>query len=774
MTRSAPTYDARFGPGQPAKRSEDFRLLTGAGRFSDDLNLPGQAHLVLLRAPHAHARIVRIDAAEAKRAPGVVAVYTGADLVAAGVGPIPTQPFFKRPGGKDQALPPRHALAVDAVHFAGEAVAAVVAESRIQAQDAAERILVDYAPLPVVTSAAAAAQPGAPQLHPAAPDNLGAEIQLGDKAKVDALFAAAAHVVRLDIHNQRVVPNAIEPRATLAEYDSKTGRLTVHLGVQNPTATRTVLADAVLKMPAAKVRVLVNDIGGGFGMKSGVYPEDVLCAFAARALERPVKWRAERGEEFLAATHGRDLTTSAALALDKDGKALALRVDSLVNVGGVLSASGTVLALGLSPLIATGVYAIPAVHQRVRSILTATGSTGAYRGAGRPEAIFIVERLMDGAARHLGLDPLAIRRRNFVPAAAMPYTSAMGQVYDSGDFARMLERARIASDWDGFEARRQASEAKGRLRGRGLSTYIEWTGARAHSEKVEVLVNGNGRVTVLSATQAMGQGLATSYAQLVAAALEVPFDSVDIVQGDTDLVQGFGSLGSRSAFVGGTAVQAATLATVERGKALAAEALETALADVEYRQGRFRIAGTDRGLGLYELAARQPGGLFRIDRTVEVGGPSWPNGCHVCEVEIDRDTGQVTLERYVTSDDVGNAINPMIVHGQIHGGIAQGAGQALFERAVYDPESGQLLTGSFMDYVMPRADDLPAFSIALDHSQPCRTNALGVKGAGESGTVAAPPAVINAVVDALAPFGIDHVDMPATSKKIWRLIRNRG
>jgi len=769
---AATDIETRFGAGRATLRTEDHRLLTGQGRFADDVNLPGQAWLAVLRSPHAHAKILDVDTGVARALPGIFDVVTGAELLAAGVGPLPTPPLFKRADGSPMAYPPRHVIAHDQVRFVGEIVAAVIAETRSDALEAIEAIEVTYEDLPAVASAVAAIEPGAPLLWPGAPGNVAATAAYGDKAQVDAAFARAKRIVALDIHNQRLVPSALEPRASVAEYDPASERLTLHTGIQNPTTTKTILAEIILKTKPEKVRVLVRDIGGGFGMKAGLYPEDAIAAYAARKHRRPVKWRSERADEFLGGTHGRDLTTRAELALDAEGRALALRLRSLANFGGTLSASGAVLALALGPFVATGVYAVPAIDFRIDGVLSNTAPTGAYRGAGRPEAIYLIERLMDEAARAMRLDPREIRRRNMVPAARFPFVNPMGQVYDSGEFERLMDRASAAADWDGFAARRAASEAEGRLRGRGLSTYIEWTGGRVHNETVTVTVKGDGRIELHSATQAMGQGLATSYAQMLAAALGVPIEAIDVLQGDTDLVAGFGSLGSRSMFVGGSAVAVGGDKTIDEGRKLAAEALEAAAADIVFAAARFTVAGTDRAIGLFELARRQPQGRFSVTSETMVDGPSWPNGCHVCEVEIDPETGAVRIDRYTTVDDVGRAINPMIVLGQIQGGIAQGAGQALIERAHYDPASAQLLTGSFMDYGIPRADELPAFSVTLDTGLPCRTNPIGAKGAGESGTVGSPPAVMNAVLDALAAKGVRRLDMPASPERVWRALRD--
>jgi carbon-monoxide dehydrogenase large subunit len=701
----------------------------------------------------------------------VIAVFTAEDLRADGIGAIAFPPLFKQPDGSPMAAPPRVLLADGVVRHIGQALAAVIAETRMQAIDAAELIDVQYEALPAVVDAMSAVAPDAPVVWPQAGNNIAAQHRFGDQAAADAAFAKAAHVASLHLINNRLVANALEPRAALADFDPVTGRYVLHTGSQNPTAVRTMLADVVLNVPLDKVRVIVRDIGGGFGMKSQLYPEDAMLAYAAGKLCRPVKWCAERGEEFMAATQGRDHVTDAALALDKDGRILALRVETLANVGAVLAPPSAAVPLMLSPKVMTGVYDVPLVDIKTKAVLTNTITVAPYRGAGRPEAIYLIERLLDQAAVVTGIDRVEIRRRNLIPASAMPYKNAVGEAYDSGDFRHFLDAALQRADWQGFAARQAESERRGMLRGLGLSMYVEWTGATQFTEKVELHVSGNGHVTVYSATQAMGQGLETSYTQLVADRLGIPPERISIVQGDTDKVQGFGSLGSRSLFTGGSAVVEGAGVLIERGKALAGEALEAATGDLDYADGRYTIAGTDRSVTLFELAARLPGGMLPVASTTTVPGSGWPNGCHICEVEIDPETGATQIVRYTTHDDVGRAIHPQIVRGQIHGGIAQGVGQALLERSVYDRDSGQLITGSFMDYAMPRAEDFPSIDNEFDESVPCTTNPLGSKGAGESGTVGAPPAVMSAVLDALRPLGVTNIDMPATPLAVWRAIR---
>ncbi len=761
----------RFGGRQLTRRVEDDRLLTGRGRFVDDLSLPGMAHLVFVRSPHAHAKIRALDATAAAAMPRVLAVYTGADLVADGVEPLPYMVAFKRADGSTMAAPPRRALAHERVRFVGEPVAAVVALSRAEALDAAEAVAVDYEALPAAVDVRDAVRPGAPVIWEAAPDNIVAESRLGNREATERAFAAATRVASIELVNQRLIACPLEPRVALAEFDPASGRLTLHASAQNPSALRQQLAQAILKLPVEKVRVLVRDVGGGFGMKAHLNPEDAVVAYAARKLGRPVKWRADRSEDFLSAVQGRDHASLAELALDRDGRVLALKVDTLAAAGAYLAPATAPIPLLLGPKVVTGAYDIPAADVRIRLVMTNTATTAAYRGAGRPESIYLIERLMDKAAFEVGLDPAEFRRRNLVPAAKMPFKNAIGDTYDTGDFPGLLQSGLDAADWDGFAARHRAAEARGRLLGRGLSFYIEWTSGNQFSETVDVRVEGEGRIVVYSATQAMGQGLETAYTQLVAERLGVAPEAIAVVQGDTDLVEGFGSMGSRSLYIGGSAIVAGAERLIETAKALAAETLEASAGDIEYSGGRFTIAGTDRAIGLFELAARQREGRITVNTVNTVSGPSWPNGCHVCEVEIDPETGTAAITRHSTCDDVGRVINHMLVLGQIHGGVAQGAGQALYEACVYDRQSGQLLSGSFMDYTLPRADSLPAIEVMLDERAPSTTNLLGAKGAGESGTVGAVPAVVNAVLDALRPIGVREIDMPATPEVIWLAIQ---
>ncbi|MDP3082512.1 MAG: xanthine dehydrogenase family protein molybdopterin-binding subunit [Rubrivivax sp.] len=763
----------KFGSGQSVRRIEDPALVQGLGRFTDDVAPAGQVFLAFVRSGHAHGRITGIDTTAAAAMPGVLAVYTGADLVAAGVKPIPMATPFKRPDGTPMTAPPKRALAHEFVRFAGEAVAAVVADSRDAARAAAALVEVQIEALPAVTDPLRAIAPGAPVLWPAAPDNICAQNRHGDAAKTAQAFEAAAHRVALDLVNQRLAPSPMEPRSVLASFEG--GRLTVRLSSQMPTGVRTGLIDTIPGLTTESVRVQVGDVGGGFGMKTGIYPEDIAVAFAALQLKRPVKWQAERVEEFLSAVHGRDLTSHAEMALDAQGKVLAMRVRSLANVGAYPSTSSSVIQLMIGPWVTTSIYDIPVLDLHLTAVLTNRAHTGAYRGAGRPEAIYITERLLDAAAREMGLDPAELRRRNMVRPEQMPYRNAMGQVYDSGQFEKIMDQGLALADWNGFEQRRAASKARGRLRGRGIATFLEWTGGNALVETVQVDVTADGFIELTSATMAMGQGIATSYAQLAVDVFGVPIERIRVLQGDTDRANGFGSAGSRSLFTGGAAVQVASEKSVVRGKELAAEALEAPATDIEFAGGRFNVAGTDLGIDLFELARRQPAARFSVDAEATASAPSWPNGCHVCEVEIDPGTGEVEVVAYASVNDIGRIVSPGIVRGQIDGGAVQGIGQALCEQVSYDDDSGQLLSASFMDYALPKADGFRDFKTTFDTSIPCLTNRLGTKGVGELGTIGATPAVVNAVVDALASAGLgrdaERVQMPITSEKVWQALR---
>ncbi|HJT61316.1 MAG TPA: xanthine dehydrogenase family protein molybdopterin-binding subunit [Burkholderiales bacterium] len=751
---------ARFGASRSQKRLEDDRLLAGKGLFSDDREFPRQAWMVLVRSPHAHARIRSINL----KIPGVIAAWSMAQLRADGVKHIPFPPLFKRADGTPMAAPLRTPLAEGKAFYVGQPVAAIVAETRQQAQDAADLVAVDYEELPCVVDPRKAIAPGAPLLWEAASANIAAEARYGDAAAVDKAFQGAAHVCRIQLHNQRLNAMAMEPRCAIGVHEA--GRTTLYTQNQTPTAARELLG-AVFGTKPAEFRLVNGDIGGGFGMKTGVTPEDALVCYAARKLGRPVKWRADRSEEFLAAHMARDQHYSAALALDRDGRILALRMEMLANIGAVPVGSSAMIPLAMVAKVATSAYRVPVVDYRVKGVLTNTMATGAYRGAGRPEGNYLIERLIEKAAREMGIDRVDLRRRNLLTPDELPYKTHVGETYDSGDFARMLQGALRAADWAGFGKRKDESSQRGKKRGLGLAVYLEWTGALP-TETVDVEIDAEGMVTVFSGTQAMGQGLETTYTQLVTELFGVDAGKVRIIQGDTDRANGVGSVGSRSAFVGGSAVVAAGRRMIQQCRNAAAEALEAAPADLELRDGRWQIAGTDRSIGLGELAARHSSGVIRVSATETPSTPSWPNGAQVAEVEIDADTGEVTLAALTSCDDIGRIINHAIVEGQIHGGMAQGAGQALWEQVRYDDDSGQLVCGSLMDYCVPRADQLPPLRAGFDESVPCKTNLLGVKGCGELGTIGAVPAVVHAVLDAL---DVAHLEMPLTAERVWRALR---
>jgi carbon-monoxide dehydrogenase large subunit len=771
----------RFGSGQAVRRLEDESLLVGAGRYADDQSLQHQAHLVFVRSPHPHAAIRSIDTASATAMPGVLRVITGADLVAAGVKPMPGAAAFKRADGADCATPARRALAHQRARFVGEPVVAVVAETLQQARDAAEAVLIDYQDLPMVVDLAGATADGAPLLCVEATCNIAAEMRHGSAEATAGAFAKASHVVALAITNQRVVALTIEPRAVLADFDAATDRLTVRMSTQMPSGVRDAVC-AAIGLAKENVRVLVGDVGGGFGMKTGAYPEDIAVAFAAHALRRPVKWVADRGEEFVSSCHGRDIESQAELALDASGKILGLRVKTLANVGAYATGTGVAIQLLIGPWVQTSVYDIQTIDFHFKAVLTNTAPTGAYRGAGRPEAIFIIERLMDEAARQTGIDRVELRRRNFIQPQQMPYKNPMAQTYDTGDFESIMNQGLALADWSGFEARAAASAKAGKQRGLGMATFLEWTGGNVFEERVTVSIKAGtalgdgGVIEIYSAVNAMGQGIATSLAQLAVDSFGVPIEKVRIVLGDTDRGDGFGSAGSRSLFTGGSAVRVGAERAIAKARQLAAKAFEAAADDVIYADGVFTVAGTDLKLDLFALAGKQPECEIFMDSTSAVAGPTWPNGCHICEVEIDPSTGEVSVVAYSSVNDVGRVVNPLIVRGQLDGGAVQGIGQALYEHMVYDGETGQPITGSLMDYAAPRADVITAmFRTEMDESTPCKNNPLGVKGVGELGTIGATPAIVNAVADAFARNGLatqtPHLQMPLSPVRVWQAMQ---
>lgn len=758
----------RFAVGQPVSRTEDPVLLRGEGRYTDDLNLPGQAHAVVVRSRIAHGVLRRIEAEAARAMPGVLAVLTAADLIAGGLKPMPANIFGQNRDGSAPRKPAQMALARDRVRYVGEPIAFVVAETRAQAKDAAEAVLADIDPLPAVTSARAAAAPDAPLLYDEVPGNLLLDWHYGDSDAVAAAFARAAHVTRLDLVNSRIVVAAMEPRAVLAEYDAEGSRYVLRVGSQGVFGMRTLLS-GVLGVEPRQLRVLTGHVGGSFGMKFTAYPEYACALLAARLLGRPVKWTDERSDSFLSDSHGRASEVTAELALDAEGHFLAVRITSFADVGGVLSNATTLPQTMNIVKNVVGVYRTPLVEVSTRCLLCNTSPVGAYRGAGRPEGNYFMERLVDMAARDLGIDPIELRRRNQIRPDALPYDAPSGMQYDSGDFPALLDRALAAAGWDGFAARAAESAARGRVRGRGIGQYLEVT-APASPEMGGIRFEPDGTVTIITGTLDYGQGHAAPFAQVLAARLGVPFAQIRLLQGDSDqLLAGGGTGGSRSIMQSGTAILSAADRVIENGCRAAAEALEAAEADIAFMQGRFTIVGTDRGIGIMELAAQAPGALDAS--LVNQGVPSaFPNGCHIAEVEVDPETGAVAVVRYIMVNDFGVEVNPKLVAGQVHGGVAQGIGQVLGEAVRYD-EGGQFLTGSFMDYALPRADWVPSFAVE-SHPVPARTNPLGVKGCGEAGCAGSLPAVMNALTDALARLGVRHIDMPATPARIWQAIRD--
>ena len=768
----------KFGVGQSVKRVEDPRLLTGNGRYTDDIQPRRQAHAYFVRSPHAHASFTKVDTAAAAKAPGVLAVVTGADLQAAGIGNVPCLVPLKNRDGSSMPMTPRPALAVGRARFVGDAVAMVVAETLAEAKDAAELVEIDWNPLPATTDIEASAKPGAPQVWDFAKNNQVFDWELGDEKATAAAFAKAHRVVTMDFVNNRLVPNSMEPRNAIGEV-TPDGRLQLTVSSQGGSGLRKVLADKIFKVPENKVRVVTPDVGGGFGMKIFLFCEYVPVLFAARMLGRAVKWTGERGEAFLADTHGRDHKSRAELAVDRDNRFIGIRVTVNANLGAYLSHYGPFIPTDLFAWMVPGCYAFPVAWCNVKGVYTNTSPVDAYRGAGRPEAAYMIERLVDKAARELGVAPDELRRINFIRPDQMPFKTPMGQTYDSGDFATTMAAGMKAADWAGFAARKAESRKRGKLRGIGLSYYIEVCGG-APDESAQVRVDSAGGATVLIGNQSNGQGHETAYAQIVAEKLGIPFESIRVVQGDTDLaVYPGGTGGSRAASVGGSAIWGACDRIIAKGRKFAAQMLEAAESDIEFKDGSFTVVGTDRSKLFHQVAqaafdmGKIPAGMSPgLDETSNMNpaAATYPNGAHACEVEIDEGTGVASVVRYTITDDFGKVINPLLLAGQVHGGTAQGIGQALFEGARYDEETGQLLTGSFMDYCMPRAGSIPDISFAYTEACPTTANPLGVKGCGEAGAIGAPPAVINAVVDALSSYGITHIDMPATPEKIWRVI----
>jgi carbon-monoxide dehydrogenase large subunit len=776
--------------GQSVRRKEDLRFITGAGQYTDDINMARQTAGVFLRSPHAHANIRSIDLARAKAAPGVVAIFTGADLT--GVNGLPCGWLITGTDGKPMNEPPHPVLAQGKVRYVGDQVALVIAETQNQAKDAAELIDVDYEVLPAVVNCVDALKAGAPQIHEQAPGNKCYTWALGDKAAVDAAFAKAAHVSKLDIINNRLVPNAIEPRCALASYDRAADAYTLYVSNQNPHVERLLMTAFVLGLPETKVRVIAPDVGGGFGSKIYLYGEETAMVWASKRVNRPIKWAADRSEAFVSDAHGRDHVTHAELAMDKDGKFLAMRVVTNANMGAYLSTFASCIPTILYATLLAGQYTTPAIYVEVTASFTNTAPVDAYRGAGRPEATFVVERLVHQAGVDMKIAQDEIRRRNFI--RTFPYATPVALTYDIGNYDATLDGANELADVQGYAARKADSAKRGKLRGIGYASYIEACGlapsnvagalgARAGLfEAGEVRVNPTGSVTVFTGSHSHGQGHETTFAQIVAGRLGIDIANVDVVHGDTGRVPfGMGTYGSRSLSVGGTAIVKALDKVIAKGKKIAAHLLEAAEGDIEFKDGKFTVAGTDRSKAFaevslaayvphnYPLDKLEPG----LDETAfyDPTNFTYPAGTHIAEVEIDPDTGVVTVAAFTAVDDFGNIINPMIVEGQVHGGVAQGIGQALLEHCVYDPESGQLLTGSYMDYAMPRADDLPSFKVGT-RVTPCTHNPLGAKGCGEAGAIGAPAAIMNAVHDALSAVGVTRIDMPASPHRVWKAIQS--
>lgn len=757
-----------IGIGASPPRIEDERLVRGQGRYVENLDLGPCWHAAFVRSPHAHAEIVSMDTGTATSMPGVILVLTGGELLRSRVGALPFHEVVRREDGAPMQPPARYALAVDRVRFCGEAVALVIADSRRAALDAAEVIEVKWRPLPVVVSAREANAPSAPLIDAGAPGNVVGILRIGDPDATGAAFAGAHRVVRLSLTNQRLSANPMETRSVVAEYDTASGRLTLHTGNQAPHMARSQIADC-LGLGESELRILVPDIGGGFGMKLVPYPEEVALLHAARLLKGRIRWKADRTEAFLSDTHGRDHETDAEMAFDAAGHILGLRLRVFANMGAYLSFFGITVATGSGNRVISGVYRIPTVDAEIRAMLTNTAPVGPYRGAGRPEAIYRIERLLDLAADEFGLSPVEIRRINLIPPEAIPYTANSGQIYESGNFPRLLDRAVSLADWDGFPARRAAAEARGLHYGRGICCHIDTTSGVRPFETARIEAQRDGRIAVYSGTQAMGQGLATVYASMVASCLGLPMEAIEIIQGDTDRVDdGVGSYGSRSLFIGGSAAVKAAQALLERLAPEAAFRLGRNSGEAIFTNGTF-VAG-ERSIALRDLLAEfGPVSAQARHESKFV----FPNGCYVAEVAVDPETGHVGVARFSGVDDVGTVIHPKIVHGQVQGSVAQGIAQALHESIIYD-RSGQLLTASYMDYAVPRADMLPRFLVETDETSPSPTNPLGAKGAGEAGCLGAPPAIVSAVMDALRPFGIRHLDMPLSPLKIWTAINNQA
>jgi aerobic carbon-monoxide dehydrogenase large subunit len=770
----------RFGIGQPVTRKEDTRFLTGRGRYVADIDLARQAHAVLVFSAHAHARLRAIDKRAAEQMPGVLAVLAGEDWGADGLGTLDPEVMAEDMGGPAGFRTKRPPLAQGRVRYVGERVAVVIAETEALARDAAELVSVEYDTLPAAVRAEDAVRAGASPVHDGAANNTSFTMRMGNADAVDAAFSRAHHVARLSLTNNRLTAVTMEPRGYIGDYDPGTRRWTLYSSTQNVHGVRQILAHQILHVPESRIRVVARDVGGGFGMKGNVYPEEAIVLWAAQRIGRPVKWIPSRSEALLGDNQGRDQNVSAELALDANGKFLALRWTGSHNVGAYIEGAGAIPIL-FSLKLASTVYDIPAVAVTSSLVLTNTAPTVPYRGAGRPEAVYIMERLVDRAAREMHIDPAELRKRNLIRPEAYPYETRTGWVYDTGNYAAALAKCQSLADWDGYAARRAKSEAAGKLRGRSITYYVDNTGV--FNERMELRFDPSGELTIVAGTLSHGQGHETSYAQMVADWLGVAEDKIHLKQADTDEVAiGRGTYASRSMMIGGSALRAAADEVIERGKRFAAHFMEADTADIAFADGAFTIAGTDRSMPIGQIAQMSfiPVGLpSELGVGLQGAGafssdvPTFPNGCHICEVEIDPETGEAALDRYTVVDDIGTVINPLLAKGQIQGGVAQGAGQALSEDVVYDRDSGQLLTGTLLDYGIPRADTLPR--VTVDFSPvPSTTNPLGAKGVGEGGTVAATPTVMNAILDALAPLGVTDVPMPATAERIWRALREHA
>ena len=766
----------KFGIGQPVLRAEDPVLLKGQGTYTDDVSIAGQAFMAMVRSPHAHGALLSIDATTARTMPGVIAIYTAADLIAAGYGGLPSKVPFKSRDGSPMIKPLRLALATDKVRFVGDPVACVIAESAAQAQDAAEAVLLDIEPLPAVIEARDAVLPDAPQLYEQAPHNIALNYHWGDSEKVAEAFANAAHIARLRLIDSRVVINAMEPRAAVAEYDATSQKFTLHVPTQGVVGQRATLAD-IFHLDSAHFRVIAKNVGGSFGMKGSIFPEYVCALHAARELGRAVKWTDKRSDSFLSDHHGRDQDYDGELALDAEGKFLAIRMTGYANLGAYLTPVAPLFSTFNIVKHVNSCYQVPLIEVATQCTFTNTVPITAYRGAGRPEGNYYMERLIETAAHEMGIDPIELRRRNHIHADQMPYAAACGSVYDSGNFPAILERTIELSDWAGFETRRGESKARGKIRGLGLGQFVETT-APLVNELGAIHFEKDGTVTILTGTHDHGQGHVTTFAQIISEKLGIPFERIRLMQSDSDqLVTGGGTGGSKSLLASGTAFVEASRQVAEKGQLAASFILEAAANDIEFQSGQFRIAGTDRGISLLDLAARVAAGpvpdgcptTLNVDHVHKSAPATFPNGCHVAEVEIDPETGVTEVLRYTMVGDFGTIVNPIIVKGQLHGGVVQGIGQCLMEHTVYDAD-GQLASGSFMDYAMPRAADVPQF-IYESMPFPATTNPLGVKGCGEAGCAGAMSAVMNAIVDALSVYGVHHIDMPATQQKVWQAIQ---